>query len=149
MKVLVVGSGGREHTLAWKLAQSPRVEQVYVAPGNAGTTWEDTRALTARGPTGLAPSHNVPIDVMDIAGLLAFAQETGIDLTVVGPEAPLVAGIGNAFIAQGLHVFGPTQAAAQLESDLWWSTLFPPGRPSGSPSMTAPWSTYARCVHRS
>ena len=106
MKVLVVGSGGREHTLAWKLAQSPRVDQVYVAPGNAGTTWE--------GAPRMAPSYNVPIDVMDSEGLLAFAQKENIGLTVVGPEAPLVAGIVDAFTAHGLSIFGPTLAAAQI-----------------------------------
>jgi phosphoribosylamine--glycine ligase len=101
MKILVIGSGGREHALAWKLAQSPKVSQVYVAPGNGGTACED----------GLV---NVPIG--DIPALVAFAQQEGIALTVVGPEAPLAAGAVDAFRAAGLKIFGPAQAAAQLES---------------------------------
>ena len=102
MKVLVVGGGGREHALAWKLAQSPRVETVYVAPGNAGT---------AREP-GI---ENVAIGAEDLDALLAFASEQTIDLTVVGPEAPLVAGIVDRFAAAGLRCFGPSAGAAQLE----------------------------------
>ena len=102
MKILVIGSGGREHALAWKAAQSPRVEKVFVAPGNAGT---------AREPR----CGNVAIDVLDIAGLLEFARKEGIGLTIVGPEAPLVAGVVDAFRAAGLRIFGPTKAAAQLE----------------------------------
>ena len=102
MKVLVVGGGGREHALAWKLAQSPRVETVYVAPGNAGT---------AREP-GI---ENVAISAEDLDALLAFASEQTIDLTVVGPEAPLVAGIVDRFAAAGLRCFGPSAGAAQLE----------------------------------
>ena len=101
MKVLVVGSGGREHALAWKLAQSPKVSQVYVAPGNGGTAREE----------GLI---NVPIT--EIPTLLEFAKRKGVRLTVVGPEAPLAAGIVDAFRAAGMKIFGPTQAAAQLES---------------------------------
>lgn len=100
MKILVVGQGGREHTLLWKLKQSPLVEEVFCAPGNAGTAIDGT---------------NVDIKDTDIAGLLKFAKQEGIDLTVVGPEAPLVAGIADAFAAQGLKVFGPSKAAAQLE----------------------------------
>ncbi len=102
MKVLVVGGGGREHALAWKLAQSPRVETVYVAPGNAGT---------AREP-GI---ENVAIGAEAIDDLLAFAQTNTIDLTVIGPEAPLVAGIVDRFDAAGLRCFGPRAGAAQLE----------------------------------
>ena len=102
MKVLVVGGGGREHALAWKLAQSPRVEMVYVAPGNAGT---------ARDP-GI---ENVAIGAEDLDALLAFARERAIDLTVVGPEAPLVAGIVDRFSEAGLRCFGPSAGAAQLE----------------------------------
>ena len=102
MKVLVVGGGGREHALAWKLAQSPQVETVYVAPGNAGT---------AREP-GI---ENVAIGAEDLDALLAFASEQTIDLTVVGPEAPLVAGIVDRFAAAGLRCFGPSAGAAQLE----------------------------------
>jgi phosphoribosylamine---glycine ligase len=101
MKLLVIGSGGREHALAWKLAQSPRVQKVYVAPGNGGTATED----------GL---ENV--DLTQIDDLVAFAKDNGIHLTVVGPEAPLSAGVVDAFRAAGLKIFGPTRAAAQLEA---------------------------------
>ena len=101
MKVLVIGSGGREHALAWKLAQSPKVQVVYVAPGNGGT------ALDAR-------LQNVPIT--DLAELADFAQREKVAVTVVGPEAPLAAGVVDLFRARGLRVFGPTRAAAQLES---------------------------------
>lgn len=102
MKVLVIGGGGREHALAWKAAQSSRVEQVYVAPGNAGTAAEQA-------------IENVNIGAEDIDALLKFAQDHAIDLTIVGPEAPLVAGIVNIFQAQGLAIFGPSQGASQLE----------------------------------
>src|SRR5260221_2200726 len=101
LKVLVVGSGGREHALTWALVRSPRVKQVFVAPGNAGTTILAT---------------NVPIPADDIPALNAFAQQEKIDLTVIGPEMPLAMGIVDQFQAAGLRVFGPTQAAAQLES---------------------------------
>lgn len=103
MKVLVVGSGGREHALAWKLAQSPRVTEVLVAPGNAGT---------AREPK----MRNLPIAAEDLDALVYYAQEQEIDLTVIGPEAPLSKGIVDRFRAAGLRCFGPTQQAAQLES---------------------------------
>ncbi len=102
MKVLVIGNGGREHALAWKAAQSPRVSTVFVAPGNAGTALEPTL-------------QNVAVSATDIAGLLSFAQNEKIDLTIVGPEAPLVIGVVDAFQAAGLKIFGPTQGAAQLE----------------------------------
>jgi phosphoribosylamine--glycine ligase len=102
MKVLVIGGGGREHALAWKAAQSARVDVVYVAPGNAGTARE-------------AKLENVAIGAEDLDGLLRFAQEQAIDLTIVGPEAPLVAGVVDRFQAAGLRCFGPSQAAAQLE----------------------------------
>ena len=102
MKVLIIGSGGREHALAWKIAQSAQVEQVFVAPGNAGTAYE-------------AGVRNVDIDVLDLEGLSNFAQQEGISLTIVGPEAPLVAGVVDHFQSKGLKIFGPTQAAAQLE----------------------------------
>jgi phosphoribosylamine---glycine ligase len=102
MKVLIIGGGGREHALAWKVAQSPRVEHVFVAPGNAGT---------AREP-GLT---NVAIEVADLAGLVAFAREERVELTIVGPEAPLVEGVVDRFREAGLAIFGPTGAAAQLE----------------------------------
>ncbi|MFP5404659.1 MAG: phosphoribosylamine--glycine ligase [Gammaproteobacteria bacterium] len=101
MKLLVIGSGGREHALAWKLAQSPKVSQVYVAPGNGGTAHED----------GL-----VNVAISDIPALVDFARREDIGLTVVGPEAPLAAGVVDAFRAAGQKIFGPTQAAAQLES---------------------------------
>ncbi len=101
MKLLVIGSGGREHALAWRLAQSPRIQKVYVAPGNAGTAREN----------GL---ENVPPTSVD--DLVAFAEREQIYLTVVGPEAPLAAGVVNAFRAKNLPIFGPTREAAQLES---------------------------------
>ncbi|WP_110602562.1 MULTISPECIES: phosphoribosylamine--glycine ligase [Salinicola] len=102
MKVLIIGGGGREHALAWKVAQSPQVETVFVAPGNAGT---------AREP-GLT---NVAIDVMESEALIAFARDNAVELTIVGPEAPLVAGVVDAFQAAGLAIFGPSEGAAQLE----------------------------------
>ena len=102
MKVMVIGSGGREHALAWKAAQSPKVDTVYVAPGNAGT---------AREPK----LENVALGVTDIDGLLAFARDNSVDLTIVGPEAPLVIGLVDAFQAAGLRCFGPSKGAAQLE----------------------------------
>lgn len=103
MKVLVIGGGGREHALAWKAAQSPQVSQVFVAPGNAGTALEST--LT-----------NVAIAADDVPALLAFAKAEQVALTIVGPEAPLARGVVDAFRADGLQIFGPTQGAAQLES---------------------------------
>jgi phosphoribosylamine--glycine ligase len=102
MKVLIIGSGGREHALAWKAAQSPDVEKVFVAPGNAGTARE-------------AKVTNVPLDVMDKEALAELAKREGIDLTIVGPEAPLVDGLANHFMKQNLRCFGPTKGAAQLE----------------------------------
>src|SRR5690349_12362532 len=101
MNVLVVGAGGREHALAWKVAQSPRMSKVFVAPGNAGTAADPDLV-------------NVPIE--DIATLVAFAKREAVALTIVGPEAPLAAGIVDAFRDAGLRIFGPTKAAAQLES---------------------------------
>ena len=102
MKVLVIGNGGREHALAWKAAQSPLVSKVFVAPGNAGTALEPNL-------------ENINIKATDIAGLLNFAQAQEIDLTIVGPEAPLVIGIVDSFQKAGLTIFGPSKAAAQLE----------------------------------
>ncbi len=102
MKVLVIGSGGREHALAWQCAKFDSVEEVFVAPGNAGTELEDK--LT-----------NVDIGVQDISALIDFAKSNNIDITIVGPEAPLVMGVVDAFQTQCLSVFGPTQAASQLE----------------------------------
>jgi phosphoribosylamine---glycine ligase len=101
MKVLVIGSGGREHALAWKLAQSPKVQLVYVAPGNGGTA-RDVRLKN--------------VAITDVRALADFAQKEKMALTVVGPEAPLAAGVVDEFRARGLRIFGPTRAAAQLES---------------------------------
>lgn len=102
MQVLVIGGGGREHALAWKAAQSPAVETVFVAPGNAGTALEPKL-------------ENLAIEATDIPALLAFAKQQQIALTIVGPEAPLVLGVVDAFRTEGLNIFGPTEAAAQLE----------------------------------
>ena len=102
MKILIVGSGGREHALAWKVKQSPKVSSVFVAPGNPGTALEEN--IT-----------NVAIAVDDISGLLAFALAEKIDLTIIGPEVPLVLGVVDQFTAAGLKCFGPTAKAAQLE----------------------------------
>ncbi len=101
MKLLVIGSGGREHAIAWKLVQSPKVQKVFVAPGNGGTATEN----------GL---ENV--EITGVADLVAFAKKENVQLTVVGPEAPLAAGVVDAFRDAGLKIFGPTRAAAQLES---------------------------------
>jgi len=117
VKILVVGSGGREHALAWKLAQSPRVGHVYVAPGNGGT------AQGSSPPAG-APISNVDIAATDVEGLLGFVREKDVDLTVVGPEAPLVAGLVDAFAAAGRRAFGPTAAAAQLEGSKAFAKRF-------------------------
>lgn len=102
MKVLIIGNGGREHALAWKVAESNNVSDVFVAPGNAGTATENKVS-------------NVDIGVTDIDKLVAFAKQEAIELTIVGPEAPLVIGVVDAFEKAGLAIFGPTQAAAQLE----------------------------------
>ena len=109
MKLLVIGSGGREHAIAWKLAQSPRIQRVFVAPGNGGTARDPDLANVA---------------ITDIDALLEFALHEKIHLTVVGPEAPLAAGIVDAFRAAGLKIFGPTQAAAQLESSKDFAKAF-------------------------
>ena len=109
MKVLVIGGGGREHALAWKLVQSPKVQTVYVAPGNGGT------ALDHR-------LHNVSL--ADFDALADFAQTEKIGLTVVGPEVPLAGGVVDVFRARGLRIFGPTQAAAQLESSKAFAKAF-------------------------
>ena len=102
MNVLVIGSGGREHALAWKAAQNPNVETVFVAPGNAGSAIENK-------------VKNVAIDVLDFEKLAAFAQDNNCELTIVGPEAPLVEGVVNFFAEKGLKAFGPSKGAAQLE----------------------------------
>ena len=109
MKILVVGSGGREHALAWKLANSPRVQKVFVAPGNGGTATE----------TGV---ENVGLT--EIGPLIDFCRKENIYLTVVGPEAPLAAGIVDAFKDAGLRIFGPSRAAAQLESSKHFAKSF-------------------------
>ena len=111
MKVLIVGGGGREHALAWKVAQSPKVEKVFVAPGNAGT------ALEPR-------VENVAIDVEAIDALIAFAKSNDIALTIIGPEAPLVIGVVDAFEAAGLRCFGPRKAPSQLEGSKSFSKDF-------------------------
>jgi phosphoribosylamine--glycine ligase len=109
MNILVIGGGGREHALAWKIAQSPRVARVFVAPGNAGTARDDALA-------------NVALTAVD--DLVAFARSEQIAFTVVGPEAPLAAGVVDAFRAAGLRIFGPTKAAAQLESSKDFAKAF-------------------------
>lgn len=102
MNVLIIGSGGREHALAWKVAQSSKATQVFVAPGNAGSALEDKVS-------------NVDIDVCDIEKLIAFAKDNNVEMTIVGPEAPLVIGVVDAFEKAGLNCFGPREGAAQLE----------------------------------
>jgi len=109
MNVLVIGGGGREHALAWKIAQSNKVQKVFVAPGNGGTA-RDKRLDN--------------IDITDVKALREFAQASGVELTVVGPETPLAAGVVDEFRAHGLRIFGPTQAAAQLESSKAFSKAF-------------------------
>lgn len=109
MKILVIGSGGREHALAWRLAQSPKVTKVYVAPGNAGTSLEEKL-------------ENLPLS--DFDELAEFVVSNGVDMTLVGPEAPLAAGIVNRFREKGLPIFGPTKEAAQLESSKDFAKAF-------------------------
>ena len=109
MNVFVIGGGGREHALAWKIAQSNKVQKVFVAPGNGGTA-RDKRLDN--------------IDITDVKALREFAQSHGVELTVVGPETPLAAGVVDEFRAYGLRIFGPTQAAAQLESSKAFSKAF-------------------------
>src|SRR5699024_7962500 len=111
MKVLIIGNGGREHALAWKIAQSERVSHVFVAPGNAGSAREQK-------------VQNIAIDVLDLDALVEFAQKENIALTIVGPEAPLVAGVVDRFQAAGLACYGPTQKAAQLEGSKAFSKDF-------------------------
>jgi len=101
LKVLLVGGGGREHAIAWKLAQSPLLERLWIAPGNPGTALSGT---------------NIEIPAEDLSALLAFAQSESIDLVFVGPEAPLTLGIGDVFSTTGIPVFGPSAAAARIES---------------------------------
>jgi len=116
MNILLVGSGGREHALAWKIAQSPRVAALHVAPGNAGT---GGLALAGGGH-----ADNVPLEVHDIGGLAAFAGAEAIDLVVVGPEAPLAEGLADRLRADGIATFGPSAAAARLESSKAFSKEF-------------------------
>ena len=111
LRVLIIGGGGREHALAWKIAQSPKVEKIFVTPGNAGSARE-------------ARCENVAINAEDVDGLLRFALANKIDLTVVGPEAPLVLGVVDKFRAAGLRIFGPTKAAAQLEGSKAFTKRF-------------------------
>ena len=111
MKVLIIGNGGREHALAWKVAQSPKVEHVYIAPGNPGVALE-------------GGCEKIAIAADDIDGLLRFARARQIDLTIVGPEIPLVAGVVDRFRDAGLRIFGPTQAAAQLEGSKLFTKKF-------------------------
>jgi len=127
MKVLILGSGGREHALAWKIAQAPRVKAVHVAPGNAGTALEP----------GV---HNLDIAADDIPALVDFARREAIDLTIVGPEAPLVLGVTDAFGAAGLRCFGPRRAAARLEGSKAYTKDFL--RRHGIP--TAAYATFTR-----
>ncbi|MDY6991405.1 MAG: phosphoribosylamine--glycine ligase, partial [Pseudomonadota bacterium] len=111
MNVLIIGSGGREHALAWKIAQSAKVNQIFVAPGNAGSAQE-------------AKTQNVPIAAEDSAALVQFAKDNAIELTLVGPEAPLVNGIVDVFQQHQLPCLGPTQAAARLEGSKAFSKDF-------------------------
>ena len=127
MKVLIIGSGGREHALAWKVAQSPRVTQVFVAPGNAGTALEPC-------------TSNVEIAADDVAGLRRFALDERVDLTIVGPEGPLVLGVVDEFAAAGLRCFGPSRLAARLEGSKAFSKDFL--RRHGIP--TAAYATFTR-----
>lgn len=121
MKILIIGSGGREHALAWKIAQSPRVSELYVAPGNGGTS---------------KVAKNISIEATDIESLVKFAKENAIDITVVGPDDVLALGIVDAFQKHGLYIFGPTKASAEIESSkafakqLMWEENIPtaPGR---------------------
>ncbi len=112
MNILLVGSGGREHALAWKLAQSPKLERLWVAPGNAGTARLGARV------------ENVALAAEDVTGLVAFARQQAITLAVIGPEGPLAAGLGDALRAAGLAVFGPDRAAAEIESSKAFSKDF-------------------------
>ncbi len=142
MKVLVIGNGGREHALVRKAAQSPLVDTVYVAPGNAGTALEPSL-------------QNVAIGVTDIPALLRFAQDENIDLTIVGPEAPLVIGVVDAFRAAGLNIFGPTEGAAQLEGSKPSPKIFSPviifrrRNTRTSPKWSLRWLICARKARRS
>src|SRR6202167_2472179 len=117
MKILVIGSGGREHALVWKLAQSPHAEKIFCAPGNAGIAQE-------RLAKNSSPIECVNISVDDLPKLIAFAQEKKVDLTVVGPDNPLALGIVDLFQKNGLRIWGPNQKAAQFESSKVFSQKF-------------------------
>ena len=106
MRVLVIGSGAREHTLCWAFSRSPKLSQLYCAPGNGGTA---------------AIAENIPLDPMDFAACADWAERHAIDLTVIGPEDPLSGGIVDVFAARGLPVFGPTAAAARIEGSKLWA----------------------------
>lgn len=135
MKVLVVGGGGREHALAWKIAQSPLVDEIWCAPGNAG--------MAALGTC-------VNLDAEDIRGLADFAEAKRIDLTVVGPEAPLVAGIADVFRERGLAVFGPTREAAQMEGSKHFAKrlMLEAGVPTGRAQVFTDYDAAIDCVRR-
>lgn len=135
MKVLVVGGGGREHALTWKIAQSPLVDRIYCAPGNAGMA---------------ALAECVAIKAEDIEALSAFARDKGIDLTVVGPEAPLVAGIANEFERQGLCVFGPGREAAQMEGskDFAKRLMLEAGVPTGRAEVFTDIEAAKACISK-
>lgn len=120
--ILVIGGGGREHALAWALARSPRVRHVYVAPGNAGTEWPANPNATGLAPR--ASASRVPIAPDDFDALIAFAREHDVYMAVVGPEAPLAAGIVDAFQQAGVPIFGPSQAAAQIEASKAFAKAF-------------------------
>ena len=111
MKVLIIGNGGREHALAWKIEQSPLVKKVFVSPGNGGTALEEK-------------IENINIDINDINQLVLFAKKEKIDLTIIGPEVPLSKGIVDTFIENKLKVFGPKKLAAQLESSKDFAKFF-------------------------
>ncbi|MBC7247683.1 MAG: phosphoribosylamine--glycine ligase [Actinobacteria bacterium] len=135
MKVLVVGGGGREHALAWKIAQSPLVDGLWCAPGNAGMA---------------SIAQCVPLGAEDIAALADFAQAEGIDLTVVGPEAPLVAGIADVFRERGLAVFGPSRDAARMEGSKHFAkqVMLEAGVPTGRAEVFSDFDAAVDCVRR-
>ena len=137
MKVLIIGSGGREHALAWRVAQSARVERVYVAPGNAGTALEDK-------------VENVALANDDFDALISFAKSRQIGLTIVGPEAPLVAGIVDRFKEAGLACFGPSAAAAQLEGSKAFAKDFMArhGHPTAAYGNFTDIDEAIACIHR-